>query len=63
MPKEKAVGKKGEKYGVNLELKRELTKEEADLIAKTLDMTVSALRLHLKDDAAVEKPNKPKPPR
>ena len=57
------VGKKGEKYGVNLELQRELTPEEADFVSKTLDMTASALRLHLKDDVAFEKPNKPKRPR
>jgi len=63
MATEKKTGKAGEKYGVNVELKRELSKEEADFLAKTLEMTASALRLHLKDDAAVEKPNKPKPPR
>ena len=56
-------GKAGDKYGVNVELKRELTADEADFVRKTLDMTASALRLHLKDDAAVEKPNKPKPPK
>jgi hypothetical protein len=59
----KPSSKKGDKYGVNLELLRELTPEEADFIAKTLDMTTSALRLHLKDGVAVEKPNKPKRPR
>jgi hypothetical protein len=62
-PTDKPIGKKGVKYGVNLQLKRGLTPEEADFIEKTLDMTTSALRLHLKDDVAFEKPNKPKPPR
>ncbi|MGC9949134.1 MAG: hypothetical protein ABSF64_22430 [Bryobacteraceae bacterium] len=57
------IGKKGDTYGVNLELQRELTSEEADFVAKTLEMTASALRLHLKDDVAFEKPNKPKRPR
>ena len=57
------IGKKGDKYGVTLELQRELTPEEADFVAKTLEMTASALRLHLKDDVALEKPNKPKRPR
>ena len=32
------VGKKGDKYGVTLELQRELTPEEADFVAKTLSL-------------------------
>jgi hypothetical protein len=59
----KTIGKKGDTYGVNIELQRELTPEEADFVAKTLEMTASALRLHLKDDVALEKPIKPKPRR
>jgi hypothetical protein len=56
-------GKKGDKYGIHLELLRDLTPEEADFVDKTLEMTASALRLHLKEDVAKEKPTKPGPAR
>jgi hypothetical protein len=57
------IGKKGDKYGINLELLRPLTPAEADFVEKTLEMTASALRLHLKEDVAKEKPTKPGPTR
>ena len=56
------IGKVGGKYGINLTLKRELTPKEAEFINKVLDMTVSALRLNLRDDVALEKPNHAKCP-
>jgi len=62
MAKEK-TGKKGGTYGINIELQRELTPQEADFVEKTLEMTASALRLHLKEDVAKEKPTKPGPVR
>jgi uncharacterized protein (DUF2384 family) len=55
----KNTGKKGETYGVNLTLKRDLTPEESEHLSKVLDVTESALRLFLKDDIAQNKPQKP----
>jgi len=49
---------KGKKYGVTVKPKRDLTEEEADVVAKTLDLATSVLRLHLKDDVIVTEPNK-----
>ena len=55
--------KEGKKYGISFQVQRDLTPEEADHVAKTLKMTVSALRLSLKDNVICEKPNAPRAPR
>ena len=55
----RTTGKKGDVYGVNLTLKRDLTPEETDHLSKVLDVTDSAIRLFLNDDVSNNKPQKP----
>ncbi|MCC6365135.1 MAG: hypothetical protein IT165_16600 [Bryobacterales bacterium] len=50
--------KKDSKYGIVVTAKRDLTKEEADFVKKTMDLAASSLRLHLKDSAIANAPNK-----
>ena len=50
--------KKNSEYGIVVKAKRDLTPEESALVQKTLELAVSGLRLHLKDDAIANTPNK-----
>ena len=54
---------KGKKYGITVTTKRDLTKAEAAVVSKTLDLAHAALKLHFKDDVISTLPNKPTPPK